>query len=227
MCAARKAPGLEASPRRFAPVSWGAGGPSPLPFLWQTKGGRRYNPFRVEKIGGRLPKVARSRNLGLNDAIPLGFQRVGGFGQARICVISFRLKIAQLFMAGLAEGRGRKSRTQDRCEQYDWLLYGCGDRRCAHPKRWRATALHDAPRGSAAIGQRASVLACGGLHRWQHASNAGVAGVTTTDGVVLVFFVVFIGRGYTAFHSVPLPSHPILILHGNVIAKNINCLSAG
>ena len=44
-------------------------------------GGRRCNPFRVEKIAGRLPKVALPRNLGRNDSIPLGFQRVGGGGR--------------------------------------------------------------------------------------------------------------------------------------------------
>ena len=45
------------------------------------------------------------------------------------------------------------------------------------------------------------------------------AGVETTDGAVLVFLVVFIDRGYTAFHSGPLPSHPILL--GDVLTVSI------
>ena len=84
-----------------------------------NEGGRRCNPFRVEKIRGRLPKVARSRNLGLNDAIPLGFQRVGGFGQARVCAISFPLKIAQPFMAGLARGGVRSPVGDERIPRTD------------------------------------------------------------------------------------------------------------
>jgi hypothetical protein len=44
-------------------------------------GGGRCNPFRVENVMACEPKVARLRNLGLNDSIPLGLRARPAGGQ--------------------------------------------------------------------------------------------------------------------------------------------------
>ena len=107
---------------------------------------------------------------------------------ARICAISFRLKIAQLFMAGLARGgtgsQGRKNVASNTIGSFTVAVIGVAPTQSGggppHSTTLRAVRRPsaNAPAYWRAVARR----------RWQHASNGGAAGVTTTDGVV------FIGR---------------------------------